>query len=102
MCIKDMFFVHERTRKLNIWATFFVLRPYFGPLVTAFIIDTQKWPWTFWVSTIMSAVCLIAIIFFGEETFFNRSLAPEQRPARRHGTFGHVSRLIGIEQRHFR
>ena len=27
MFIKDMFFVHEHARKINVWATFFILSP---------------------------------------------------------------------------
>jgi len=43
MFIFDMFFFHERARKINIWAAFIVLSPYFGPLFAAFIISTQSW-----------------------------------------------------------
>ena len=32
MFIFDMFFFHERARKINIWAAFIILSPYFGPL----------------------------------------------------------------------
>jgi len=49
MFIFDMFFFHERARKINIWAAFIILSPYMGPLLTAFIITTLKWPIAFWV-----------------------------------------------------
>lgn len=49
MFIFDMFFFHERARKINIWAAFIILSPYMGPLLTAFIITTQKWPIAFWL-----------------------------------------------------
>ena len=49
MFIFDMFFFHERARKINIWAGFIVLSPYFGPLFAAFMISTQKWQVPFWV-----------------------------------------------------
>lgn len=49
MFIFDMFFFHERARKINIWAAFIILSPYMGPLFTAFIITTQPWHIAFWV-----------------------------------------------------
>ena len=102
MFIKDLFFVHERARKLNIWASFVILSPYFGPLLTAFITSTQKWQWAFGVYTIMTGLCLIAQIIFGEETYYNRKIPVAERPARTPGLKGKVSRLIGIEQWHTR
>ena len=88
MFIKDLFFVHERARKINIWASFVILSPYFGPLITAFITSTQKWQWAFGVYTIMTGLCLIAQIFFGEETSFNRKIPIEERPAHTPGFKG--------------
>lgn len=45
----QIFFFHERARKINIWASFIILSPYFGPLFAAFIITTQSWRVPFWV-----------------------------------------------------
>lgn len=98
MFIKDMFYVHERARKINVWATFFILSPYFGPLIAAFIITTQDWDVPFWVFTAMVGLCFILIILVGDETFYNRKIPPEQRPRRAGGVGGQLSRLIGIEQ----
>lgn len=49
MFIFDLFFFHERARKINIWSAFIILSPYMGPLFAAFIITTQPWPIAFWV-----------------------------------------------------
>ncbi|KAK5164902.1 uncharacterized protein LTR77_009566 [Saxophila tyrrhenica] len=98
MFIKDLFFIHERARKINIWASFVILSPYFGPLFTAFITETQKWQWAFGVYTIMTGLCLIAQIAFGEETYFNRKIPIDERPVRQPGVGGQMKRLIGIEQ----
>jgi MFS family permease len=49
MFIFDMFFFHDRARKINIWAAFIILSPYMGPLFAAFIITTLSWPIPFWV-----------------------------------------------------
>lgn len=94
MFIKDIFFFHEHARKINIWASFIILSPYFGPLIAAFIISTQKWQWAFGVYTIETGLCLIAIVIFVDETFYDRKLPKEQRTPRK----SKLQRLIGIEQ----
>lgn len=94
MFIKDIFFFHEHARKINVWASFIILSPYFGPLIAAFIISTQKWQWAFGVYTIETGLCLIAIVLFADETFYNRRIAPDQHLPRK----SKIQRLIGIEQ----
>jgi nitrate/nitrite transporter NarK len=98
MFIKDIFFFHEHARKINIWASFIILSPYFGPLITAFIISTQKWQWAFGVYTIMTGLCLIAQILFVDETYFNRKIPASERMPRQ----SRLKRIIGIEQWHSR
>lgn len=53
MFIYDMFFFHERARKINIWSAFIILSPYWGPCFSAFIITTQPWQVAFWVYVAM-------------------------------------------------
>ena len=93
-----MFFLHERARKINLWASFVILSPYFGPLITAFVITTESWRWAFGLYTIMTGLCLIAQIAFGEETFYDRDLPQADRSVPRPGTSGRMLRIIGIEQ----
>jgi MFS family permease len=92
--INDMFFVHEHARKINIWSFFFILSPYLGPLLTAFIINKYSWVWAFWLYTLMTGLCLIAVVIFGEETYYNRNIAPDMQPKRK----SRIMRLIGVEQ----
>ncbi|KAK5125891.1 hypothetical protein LTR08_005112 [Meristemomyces frigidus] len=98
LVLRDLFYVHERARKINVWACFVILSPYFGPLITAFIITTQKWQWAFGVYTIMTGLCLVLQMLFAEETFFNRKIPAEQRPSKMPGVGGRIARLIGTEQ----
>ena len=98
---KGQFFFHERARKINIWAAFIILSPYFGPLFAAFIITTQKWPVPFWVYTAETALCLVLTILFVEETYYDRRLDTSSQPARG----SRISRLLGVSQyksRHLR
>jgi MFS family permease len=89
------------SRKINIWAALIILSPYFGPLFAAFIISTQKWQWAFGVYTIETGLCLIAIILFVDETYYDRRIPPESQPPRG----SRMMRMIGISQwrsRHLR
>ncbi|ETN45189.1 uncharacterized protein HMPREF1541_10066 [Cyphellophora europaea CBS 101466] len=101
MFIYDMFYFHERARKINIWAAFIILSPYFGPLFAAFIISTQKWQVPFWVYVAETALCLVLTILFVEETYYDRRLPIDSQPA----NGSRISRLLGVSQfksRHLR
>ncbi|WEW61908.1 hypothetical protein PRK78_007408 [Emydomyces testavorans] len=98
MFIKDLFFFHEHARKINIWASFIIVSPYLGPLLTAFIINTQKWQWAFGVYSVMTGLCLIATILFVDETYYNRKIPEDQQPKRE----SRWKRMIGTEQWHSR
>ncbi|KAL2211398.1 MFS general substrate transporter [Sarocladium strictum] len=101
MFIFDMFFFHERARKINIWAAFIILSPYMGPLLTAFIITKLKWPIAFWVYFAETTLALILTILFVQETYYDRNIAPSNQPPRG----SRVANLLGVAQfrsRHLR
>ncbi|KAL2141970.1 hypothetical protein VTI28DRAFT_1752 [Corynascus sepedonium] len=101
MFIKDIFFFHEQARKINIWASFVVISPYMGPLLAAFITETQRWPLPFWVFFAMNVLGLALVVSFLQETYYDRSIPAEEQPAQGH----RIARLIGISQwksRHLR
>ncbi|KAI1346969.1 major facilitator superfamily domain-containing protein [Xylaria sp. FL0043] len=92
--IQDMFFFHERARKINLWASFFVLSPYFGPLLAAFQIATKPWPTPFWVYTAETALALVLTVFFVEETYYDRRIVQSEQPDRSN----RITSLLGIAQ----
>ncbi|KAF3483514.1 uncharacterized protein GIQ15_02838 [Arthroderma uncinatum] len=94
MFINDIFFFHEHARKINIWSSFIIVSPYLGPMLTAFIINTQIWQWAFGVYSIETGLCFIAIMIFMDETFYDRKLPAAQQPVR----VARWRRMIGIEQ----
>ncbi|KAL9576587.1 MAG: hypothetical protein Q9212_006977 [Teloschistes hypoglaucus] len=101
MVIKDMFFFHEHARKINIWSAFIIVSPYMGPLLGAFMLTKLKWQWPFWILTILTGLCMFAIAFFVDETYYDRRLPIEKQPPRQ----SRLLRVIGIEQwrsRHLR
>ncbi|KAL1850430.1 hypothetical protein VTK73DRAFT_9680 [Phialemonium thermophilum] len=101
MFIQDMFFFHERARKINIWASFIIMSPYLGPLLGAFMVNSKPWPTPFWVYTALTALGLILTVLFAQETYYDRTIPQSQQPPRGN----HLTRLTGIAQwrsRHLR
>ena len=99
--IQDIFFFHERARKINIWAAFFVMSPYMGPLLAAFMLTTQRWPIPFWVYTAMTASAFLLICAFLPESYYDRRIPAAEQPS----TGNRLTSLTGIAQwrsRHLR
>lgn len=94
MIIQDIFFFHEHPRKINIWSGAIIVSPYLGPLIAAFIIYKKPWADAFWVNTGLSALSWLLIIFFMDETIYNRSLPRDQQPVPK----SRLLRLVGVEQ----
>lgn len=72
-----------------------------GPLLAAFITETQRWPLPFWVFFAMNVLGLALVVSFLQETYYDRSIPAEEQPAQGH----RIARLIGISQwksRHLR
>ncbi|KAJ8121952.1 hypothetical protein O1611_g9967 [Lasiodiplodia mahajangana] len=92
--IQDIFFFHERARKINIWASFFILSPYLGPLLAAFQIATKPWPTPFWVYTAETALALVLTVLFVQETYYDRRIVPSEQPDRGN----RITSLLGIAQ----
>ncbi|KAJ5096635.1 hypothetical protein N7456_007356 [Penicillium angulare] len=94
MFIKDLFFLHEHARKINLWQSCVILSPFLGPLLASFMTISLSWRWPFWLYTILTGLALMGVIFFGQETYYNRRIPPSEQPA-----CGPRSlRLIGVEQ----
>ncbi|KPM42937.1 hypothetical protein AK830_g3620 [Neonectria ditissima] len=68
--IKDMFFFHERARKIGLWALLYIASPFWGPLVGNFILGgTNSWENVFWVCVAVCGVDMILIVTFLDETW---------------------------------
>ena len=53
-----------------------------------------SWRWPFWIYTIETGLCLLAVVAFVDETFYDRQLDPSQQAPRG----SRLWRLVGIEQ----
>lgn len=97
--IKDMFFFHERTRKIGLWALMYITSPYWGPLLSNFVAGaTHKWQDVFWVCVGVVCIDLILIIAFLDETWYNRDISTSERPHRGRGFGSRILRLTGVWQ----
>ena len=95
MFIKDMFFVHEHARKINLWQSSVIVSPFFGPLLAAFMIAKLAWYWPFVVYTIETAIALLLVILFVEETYYD----PKATSIEHLHRSSRWKRLFGIAQR---
>lgn len=95
--IKDMFFMHERARKIGLWALLYIASPYWGPLLGNFVLGgTSRWEDVFWVC--VGAVCLdlCFIVAFLDETWYNRDIHSNEQPSRGQGFLERMTRITGI------
>ncbi|CRK31560.1 hypothetical protein BN1708_015975 [Verticillium longisporum] len=95
--IRDMFFHHERARKIGIWALLYIASPYWGPLVGNFVLGaTHKWQDVFWTCVGVCALDMIVIVMFLDETWYNREIHSSDQPRRGTGFWSRMSRIVGI------
>ncbi|KAF1808393.1 MFS general substrate transporter [Eremomyces bilateralis CBS 781.70] len=91
--IHDMFFFHERARKVNIWAFSFLLGPYLGPFISGFIAEKLWWRDNFAVLCGFYGFSVLTIILLGDETLYDRNA---ERKPRQKGILGRLSLLTGV------
>ncbi|KAF5026371.1 hypothetical protein F66182_1579 [Fusarium sp. NRRL 66182] len=97
--IKDIFFFHERARKIGLWALMYITSPYWGPLLSNFVIGgTHKWEDVFWLSAGVTAISLLLILAFLDETWYNRDVPVSEQPSRGQGFTSRLLRLTGLWQ----
>lgn len=93
--IHDMFFFHERARKINIWAASFLIGPYLGPFISSLIISKLNWREDFGVLAGFYGLSLLMVVFLGDETLYDRNKVGEN--PRNRSILRQVSLLLGIE-----
>ena len=97
--LKDIFFFHERARKLGLWSVIYIASPYLGPCFGDFIIyETENWPDVFWLCVGVVGLQIVLVICFIDETWYNREKSENEQPFRPVGFAGRLSRLIGVWQ----
>lgn len=93
--IQDIFFFHEHTRKIGIWAWIHLMAPYTSPLLGNFIISgTENWRLVFWVVFAVAAWDFILVVLCIQETWYRRDIRETNQPCRG----SRFSELLGIWQ----
>jgi MFS family permease len=92
--IHDLFFFHERARKINIWAFTFLIGPYLGPFISAFLVEKLAWRLVFGVLCGFYGLSVLLIILFGDETLYNRDGPRKEREG---GIKGRILLLTGVQ-----
>lgn len=97
--LKDMFFFHERARKIGLWAVLYIASPYLGPQLASFVVGkTGDWHHPYWMGTGCVGIQLILVVLFIDETWYNRDVPSHEQPARSQTFSARMSRLLGIWQ----
>lgn len=70
--VHDLFFFHERARKVNIWAFTFLFGAFFGPMMASFILQKVDWKADFGILAGWYGFSAILVALCGEETLYDR------------------------------
>jgi MFS family permease len=81
--IAEIFFLHERAYRLGIYTLLLLGGKNLIPLVSAAIVQSLGWRWTFKIVAITVAFCFFLIFFFVPETFWDRTPIVRGRTSKR-------------------
>ncbi|QRV93905.1 major facilitator superfamily transporter [Ceratobasidium sp. AG-Ba] len=93
--IKDIFFWHQEARMVNIWTFSFVVSPFLGPFLFGFLVERQTWRWAYGIGCIYCGVVLLLIVFFLQESMYDRKYDPAPTP-NKSGLRYRMETLVGI------
>lgn len=97
--LQDMFFFHERARKIGLWTCLFIASPYFGPLFGNFMLaGLGEWRPVIWLGFSMHVLFTITLILFLDETWYRRDIPTSQQPPRGTGFYARMLRITGVWQ----
>ncbi|KAL4951695.1 MFS transporter [Aspergillus filifer] len=80
--IAEIYFLHERAYRVGIYTLLLLGGKNLVPLVSAAIIESLGWRWVFWVVAIIVGACLVLIVLFLPETFWDRTPRPRRHRKR--------------------
>jgi MFS family permease len=98
--LRDIFFFHERARKIGFWTCLFIASPYFGPLFGNFMLAglNAQWRPVLWLGFAMQAVFILTCVLFLDETWYKRDVPLERQPRRGKSFFDRMLRVTGVWQ----
>ncbi|KAF9445589.1 MFS general substrate transporter [Macrolepiota fuliginosa MF-IS2] len=93
--VTDLFPFHLQARKLNIWTMGFIISPFLSPFAFGFLVARTTWRWAYGIGCLYGLVVVLIVIFFGEETMYDRTVKPIPEPTTT-GFRYRVETLFGI------
>ncbi|KAJ3516042.1 hypothetical protein NLJ89_g1381 [Agrocybe chaxingu] len=78
--VTDLFPFHLQARKLNIWTMGFIVSPFLSPFAFGFLVARADWRWSYGIGTLYSVVVVLLIMFYMEETLYDRTVQPIPEP----------------------
>ncbi|KIJ06422.1 hypothetical protein PAXINDRAFT_20390 [Paxillus involutus ATCC 200175] len=93
--VTDIFPFHLQARKLNLWTSGFLISPFISPFAFGFLSARTSWRWSYGVGSMYSAIVLVLIMLFLEETMYDRGVN-RPLPRRTSGFRYRVQTLVGI------
>ncbi|KAG6877150.1 hypothetical protein C0992_010680 [Termitomyces sp. T32_za158] len=94
-CILSTYKLERSARNLNIWTMGFIISPFVSPFAFGFLVARANWRWSYGIGSIYSVIVVLLIVFFAEETMYDRTVKPiPERPTS--GLRYRIETLIGI------
>lgn len=95
--LKDIFFFHESARKIGLWAVLYIASPYLGPCLGNFVLGgTGYWPDVMWLTSGITALQIVFIVLFLDESWYNRDWPTTAQPPRPNTFLARMSRITGL------
>ncbi|KAJ6576350.1 MFS general substrate transporter [Mycena sp. CBHHK59/15] len=93
--VTDLYPFHLQARMLNFWTMGFIVSPFISPFLFGFLVARTTWRWAYGIGSIYGAIVVVLIIFFMEETMYDRTVKPiPPRPTT--GLRYRIETLVGI------
>ncbi|KAJ7473465.1 MFS general substrate transporter [Mycena latifolia] len=93
--VTDMYPFHLQARMLNFWTMGFIVSPFLSPFAFGFLVARTTWRWAYGIGCMYSAIVVLLIVFFMEETTYDRTVKPiPPRPST--GLRYRIESLVGL------
>ncbi|KAJ7242882.1 MFS general substrate transporter [Mycena haematopus] len=74
--VNDMFFVHEKGRKMGVWVLFVTCGPCLGPLIVGYLVQNHGWRASFYLTAPIHLALFFGHLFFAPETLYLNRRSP--------------------------
>ncbi|KAJ7198622.1 major facilitator superfamily domain-containing protein [Mycena haematopus] len=93
--VTDLYPFHLQARMLNFWTMGFIISPFISPFALGFLVARTSWRWAYGIGSIYGAIVVLLIVFFMEETIYDRNVRPiPERPTT--GFRYRIETLVGL------